>query len=131
MTPTINDVARMAGVSITTVSHVINATRFVSDDARKRVEDAMQALNYQPNSLARGLRMGLSKTIGLIIPDNSNLFFAEIARAIEDAGYKHGYSVILCNTDDDPQKEATYVNVLRSKQVDGVIFISAGGISEG
>jgi LacI family transcriptional regulator len=131
MTSTINDVARLAGVSITTVSHVINGTRFVSDELRQRVSDAMQTLNYQPNSLARGLRMGLSKSIGLIIPDNSNLFFAEIARAIEDAGYKHGYSVILCNTDDDPQKEDAYVNVLRAKQVDGVIFISAGGLSQG
>jgi LacI family transcriptional regulator len=131
MASTINDVARLAGVSITTVSHVINGTRFVSEDLRKRVADAMQTLNYQPNSLARSLRMGLSKSIGLIVPDISNLFFAEIARAIEDAGYQHGYSVILCNTDDDPQKEATYVDVLRAKQVDGVIFISAGGISEG
>ena len=131
MTSTINDVARLAGVSITTVSHVINGTRFVSEDACKRVTDAMQTLNYQPNSLARGLRMGLSKIIGLIVPDNSNLFFAEIARAIEDAGFQHGYSVILCNTDDDPQKEVAYVNVLRAKQVDGVIFISAGGASEG
>ena len=131
MASTINDVARLAGVSITTVSHVINGTRFVSQDARKRVTDAMQRLNYQPNSLARSLRMGSSKTIGLIIPDSSNLFFAEIARAIEDAGYQHGYSVILCNTDDDPQKEAAYVQVLSAKQVDGVIFISAGVVSQG
>jgi LacI family transcriptional regulator len=131
MTATIHDVARLAGASITTVSHVINGTRFVSADLLKRVNDAMEVLNYQPNGLARSLRMGLSKTIGLIIPDNSNPFFAEIARAIEDSGYQNGYSVILCNTDDNPEKEATYVNVLRAKQVDGVIFISAGGVSEG
>jgi len=129
-TMTIKDVAERAGVSITTVSHVINGTRFVSEDLSSRVLEAMQFLNYQPNSLARSLRMGQSKTIGLIVPDNSNLFFAEIARAIEDNGFEHGYSVILCNTDDDPVKEAAYVNVLFAKQVDGVIFISSGAASE-
>lgn len=122
---TIHDVAKKANVSTTTVSHVINGTRFVSEELKQRVLDAMASLNYQPNGLARSLRIGRSKTIGLILPDNSNSFFAEISHSIEDYGYKNGYSVILCNTDDDPDKEISYINVLINKQVDGIIFISA------
>jgi LacI family transcriptional regulator len=123
---TIKDVAERAGVSITTVSHVINDTRFVSEDLQKRVYDAMRELDYHPNTLARSLRSGRTKTIGLIVPDISNLFFAEVARKIEDRGLEHGYSVILCNTDDEGSKESEYINVLIAKQVDGIIFISAG-----
>ena len=91
----IKDVAIKAGVSITTVSHVINDTRFVSDELRERVFDAMRVLDFHPNTLARSLRSGRTKTIGLIVPDISNLFFAEVARKIEDRGLEHGYSVIL------------------------------------
>ena len=86
----------------------------------------MEKLNYYPNTLARSLRSGRTKTIGLLIPDISNLFFAEISRKIEDKGFEFGYSVILCNTDDDLSKEESYINVLLEKQVDGIIFISAG-----
>lgn len=123
---TIKDVAKTAGVSISTVSHVINETRFVSDELRERVLNAMEKLNYHPNALARSLRLGETKTIGLIIPDNSNPFFAEVARTIEDIGYKNGYSVILCNSDGNLDKEAAYINMLITKQVDGIILISAG-----
>ena len=123
---TIKDVARLAGVSTTTVSHVINETRYVSDELRASVLAAMEELNYRPNVLARGLRRGETKTIGLVVPDNSNLFFAEVARIVEDIGFENGYSVILCNSDDNLEKEAAYVNVLIAKQVDGVIFIAAG-----
>jgi len=126
----IKDVAKTAGVSISTVSHVINETRFVSDELRERVCHAMQELNYHPNAMARSLRLGETKIIGLIIPDNSNLFFAEVARTIEDIGYKNGYSVILCNSDGDMEKEAAYINMLITKQVDGVILISAGSQQE-
>jgi LacI family transcriptional regulator len=83
----IKDVAKKAGVSITTVSHVINETRYVSDDLKARVLSAMTALNYRPNTLARSLLSGRSRTIGLVIPDISNLFFAEISRKIEDKGF--------------------------------------------
>ena len=126
----IKDVAEKAGVSITTVSHVINETRYVSDDLKTRVQSAMEALNYRPNTLARSLRSGRSRTIGLVIPDISNLFFAEISRKIEDKGFEFGYSVILCNTDDDLEKEKRYIDVLLEKQVDGIIFISAGEAKE-
>ena len=127
---TIKDVAETAQVSISTVSHVVNGTRFVSKDLRLRVENAMQQLGYRPNALARSLRRGRTGTIGLVIPDNANLFFAEIAREIEELGFQNGYSVILCNTDDDPQKEIAYTTTLLEKKVDGIIFISAGGSEE-
>lgn len=123
---TIKDVAQMAGVSVTTVSHVINNTRYVSDGLRARVQDAIRELDYHPNALARGLRGGESRTIGLIVPDNSNPFFAEVARDIEDVGFAKGYSVILCNSDGDIKKESAYIEILIAKKVDGVIFIASG-----
>jgi len=124
---TIKDVALAASVSITTVSHVVNNTRFVEPDTRQRVLRMMDALGYQPNSLARSLRSGISKTIGLIVPDASNLFFAEIARKIEDYGFAQGYSVILGNSDNNPEKQSSYIKTLLAKRVDGMIFISSGG----
>ena len=124
---TIKDVAAQANVSTTTVSHVINNTRFVDPATRNRVLQCMHELGYQPNFLARSLRRGVSKTIGLIVPDAANLFFAEIARKIEDFGYQQGYSVILGNSDNNPEKQANYINTLLAKRVDGVIFISSGG----
>lgn len=120
---TIKDVAQQANVSIATVSHVINGTRYVSEELQERVRAAMNELGYRPNRLARGLRMGQTKIIGLIVPDNSNPFFAETAHIIEDVGYAHGYSVILCNSDYNAEKEETYVDILLDKQVDGIILI--------
>ncbi len=127
--PNIKDVAEKANVSITTVSHVINETRYVSDELVARVHKAMEDLDYRPNSLARGLRSGKTKTIGLVIPDISNQFFAEISRKIEDKGFEYDYSVILCNTDDDKNKEKNYIDVLIAKQIDGILFISTGDYS--
>ncbi|MGC8787476.1 MAG: LacI family DNA-binding transcriptional regulator [Anaerolineae bacterium] len=127
---TMKDVAQAAGVSVTTVSHVINETRYVSEELRERVLKAMEELNYHPNTLARSLRQGISHTIGLIVPDNSNPFFADVARAVETRGFEAGYSTILCNSDGQLEKELAYVNVLLAKQVDGVIFIAASSQSE-
>lgn len=124
--PTMKDVAQAAGVSVTTVSHVINETRYVSEDLRARVLQAMEELSYHPNILARSLRQGITHTIGLIVPDNSNPFFAEIARVAETVGFENDYSVILCNSDKNVERESAYINVLIAKQVDGVIFIAAG-----
>ncbi len=123
---TIQDVADLAGVSITTVSHVINGTRFVSEDLTQRVLQAMDQLGYKPNLLARGLRSGRTRTLGLVVPDMANLFFAEISRAIEEIAFNRGYSLIICNSADNPEKEKTYLGVLLAKQVEGIIFISAG-----
>lgn len=123
---TIREVAESAGVSYATVSHVINNTRLVSPETRERVLAAMAALNYRPNALARSLRQGKSNTIGLVLPDSANPFFAEISRSIEDEAFRKGYSVFLCNTELDTQRELFYVDVLSKKQVDGIIFIAAG-----
>ncbi len=123
---TIKEVAQLAGVSISTVSHVINDTRFVSSDRRARVERAMREVGYMPNGVARTLRSGKSHTIGLMLPDSSNPYFAEIARGIQNAAFDMGYGVLVCNTDDELEKEALYGTLLIEKQVDGVILIAAG-----
>jgi len=123
---TIKDVAQRAGVSVTTVSHVINKTRFVSDELKQKVLKAMEELSFKPNAVARSLRVKESNTIGLIIPDSTNPYFAEIGWGVEYSSRKHGYSVILCNSDDDLQKEESYINVLIEKQVDGIIIVAAG-----
>ena len=119
-------VAKRANVSVTTVSHVINETRPVSDELRQRVLTAMDELGYQPNLLARSLRQGKTHTIGMIIPDNANPFFAEMARGVEDTSFEQGYSVILCNSDGNLDKELLYANVLAEKRVDGILFVVAG-----
>ncbi len=124
---TIRDVANKAGVSTTTVSHVVNETRFVEETTRIRVQEVIQELGYKVNVAARSLRAGKTQTLGLVIPDASNLFFAEFSRKIEDFGFKAGYNVIICNTDNKSDKESAYLEALVSKQVDGVIFISSGG----
>jgi LacI family transcriptional regulator len=123
---TIREVAESAGVSYATVSHVINNTRFVSQETRERVQAAMTALNYRPNALARSLRQGKTNTMGLVLPDSANPFFAEISRSIEAEAFKQGYSVFLCNTELDTERELFYVDVLSKKQVDGIIFVAAG-----
>jgi LacI family transcriptional regulator len=122
---TIHDVAKKAGVSTATVSHVCNNTRYVSDDLRQKVFDAMKELNYKPNLMARRLKGGSLKTIGLIVPDCTNFFFAEISRAIDRCCFSLGYNIILCNTDNDMRQQSLYTDMLISKQVDGAIIISS------
>ncbi len=124
--PTIRDVAAYARVSPSTVSHVLNGTRFVDPGTEGRVRAAIEALGYRPNSVARSLRRRTTGTIGLLVPDISNPFFADVARSIEDAGFSEGYNVILCNSDGSETKEIAYIDVLLSKQVDGLILISSG-----
>jgi len=119
---TIKQVAQLAGVSFTTVSHVLNETRPVSVDARARVLAAVEALHYVPSALARSMKSRTTGTIGLIIPNNTNPYFSEVARGIEDSCYAAGYSVILCNSDDDPAKQRDYFNVLLEKRCDGLIL---------
>jgi LacI family transcriptional regulator len=119
---TMNDVARVADVSIATVSHVINGTRFVSPERVDRVHAAMRELDYTPDATARSLRVGRTDTIGLVIPDNSNPFFAELARWIEDAGFEAGYTTILANSNERPYRERRYITTLLSKRVDGLII---------
>lgn len=94
---------------------MINETRFVSEGLRARVLEAMEELNYQPSAVARSLRRKETQTIGMMVPDSSNPFFAEVARGIEDTSFGQGYSVILCNSDGDMEKEQFYINVLVEK----------------
>ena len=119
---TIKQVAQVAGVSFTTVSNVLNNTRPVSDEARAAVLAAVEQLHYVPSALARALKCRSTGTIGLIIPNNTNPYFSEVARGIEDSCYAAGYSVILCNSDDDPVKQREYLNVLLTKRCDGLIL---------
>lgn len=123
---TIHDVAKKAGVSTTTVSHVINQTRFVSESAARRVRRAMQELRYQPNAVARSLRRKHTRTLGLVLPDSSNPFFAEVARGVEDFSFQQGYNVLFGSSDGDLEKESAYLRVFIEKQVDGLIFVAAG-----
>lgn len=123
---TIHDVAKKAGVSTATVSHVINNTRPVSEELTNRVFSIIEELNYKPNSIAKSLRKGNTHTIALILPDNTNPFFAEIGQAIEIAAYESGYSVILCNTGGSKEKELEYIELLIQTRVDGVVFCGVG-----
>ena len=121
---TIVDVARRARVSASTVSHVINGTREVAPATRRRVEAAIEAVAYRPNALARSLRSGRSQTFGLILPDSGNPFFAEVGREIQLAAFDAGFSVFLCNTENDPAKEQRSVNLLTHTRVDGLVLVA-------
>jgi LacI family transcriptional regulator len=120
---TIKDVAKKAGVSIATVSYVVNDKRFVSDPVRKKVLHAIKELDYQRSDLARSLRQKKTLMIGLVIPDNTNPYFAEIARGMEDASFDLGYNVIFCNTDGNSDKEVSYIKMLTSKGIDGITLV--------
>jgi LacI family transcriptional regulator len=116
------EVARAAEVSVATVSHVINGTRFVSPALADRVQAAMGTLGYTPDATARSLRVRRTQTIGLVIPDNSNPFFAQLAQVIEEEGFEAGYTTILGNSTEQADRERRYVQTLVSKRVDGLIL---------
>jgi DNA-binding LacI/PurR family transcriptional regulator len=126
MRATIIDVAREAGVSTTTVSHVLNGTRSVAEPTRQRVQAAIERLSYEVNSLAQSLRSDRSQTIGLLVTDISNPFFTSLVRGVEDVANAADYSVMLCNTDEKPDKELTYLRMLRRKRVDAILMASTG-----
>lgn len=120
---TMHQIAHEAGVSLGTVSHVINATATVREPLRQRVFKAVKKLGYEPNELSRGLRLNRTSIVGMIIPDITNPFFPGLVRGVEDVAYKHQFRLVLCNTDNDPQKEATYLNQLRSFLPAGILII--------
>lgn len=122
---TIKDVARAAGVSPSTVSHVLNSSRRVSQDLAERVRSAAATLEYQPNAMARSLRLQTTATLGLVLPDSTNPFFAEVAQAAEETGFRHGYSVIVGNARGDLAVELVQIAALTSRQVDGLILIAS------
>lgn len=128
--PTMRDVARHANVSIATVSHVINDSRPVSDELRQRVQQAMAELGYHRNTVARALRSKQSLTIGVIVPDSTNPFFAEVTRGIEDVSLANDYSAIICDSRSELAREIMHTNNLLTKQVDGIIYVAGGAGSD-
>jgi LacI family transcriptional regulator len=119
--PTISDVARQADVSKTTVSHVINNTRFVEEDTRQRVLQAIAELGYRPSAVARSLTTNRTQTVGVIVSDASNHFFAEVLQGIEDILRPMDYASIICNTCEILEHEAHYLDLLMRQRVDGII----------
>jgi LacI family transcriptional regulator len=118
---TINDVAKKAGVSKATVSHVLNNTRFVEESTKNRVLLAIQEIGYRPSNVARSLTTNQTNTIGVVISDASNYFFGEILRGLEDILRPNGYGLVVCNTDETLQREAEYLDYLLRQRVDGIV----------
>lgn len=121
---TIQDVANAAGVSVATVSRVLNNHPSVSIKTRKRVQRVIKELNYQPNLLGRNLRRSETKMILVLLQNISNPFYSKVVKGIEDVGYRNGYHIMVCNTDSDPDKEKAYLSLLKNRLVDGVIFMA-------
>lgn len=118
----IKEVAKRAGVSSSTVSRVISGKNYVNEQTKERVLRAIKELDYRPNALAKSLKLGSSNTVALIVPSIENDIFPAIARGVEDTARKNGYTVILCNTDDDISVEKDYINKVRTRWVDGMII---------
>lgn len=129
MNVTIYDVAREANVSMATVSRVVNGNPNVKPATRKKVKEVIDRLGYRPNAVARGLASKKTTTVGVIIPDISNMIFAELARGIEDIATMYKYNIILSNSDQNKDKELHLLNTMLGKQVDGIVFMS-GNITE-
>jgi LacI family transcriptional regulator len=127
MTVTIEDVAERAGVSTATVSRVLSGTVGARPETRERVLSAVRALGYRPSLVARSLKLRRTQTVGLIITDVENPFFAETVRAVEDAAQELGYAIVLCNGAEDREREAGYLQVLADRRVDGMV-IATGGV---
>lgn len=128
--PTIYDIARLSQVSIATVSKVLNGTGRISEETRQRVMQAVEALGYERSTIATALAGKNTYTIGFLVPDVSNPFFSEILRGAEDAAFARGYSVLVCNTDHDPERERVYLRTLRQKQMDGLVIATGSTAAE-
>lgn len=120
---TMKDVARLAGVSTSTVSHVINKNRFVSESIADKVNAAVEQLNYAPSALARSLKLNQTRTIGMLLTASSNPFYSEVVRGVERSCYERGYSLILCNTDGDAERMNRSLETLLQKRVDGLLIM--------
>jgi len=125
-TPTIWDVARRAGVSPSTVSRILTGTTPVSAAKQEKVRQAIRRLGFRPNAVARSLKQRRSYTIGLLIPDITNPYFAEAAKGVEEAAHRGGFAVLLCDSENELAREARYLELLRERQVDGLIYVTAG-----
>lgn len=127
---TIKDVAKKAGVSPSTVSRALSGNASVKESTKQKILEAAKLLNYRPNLLAQGLKEGKTKTIGLIIPNIRNPIYPALARGVEDTAKKFGYSVVLCNTDEDVKAEKEYIQKLRKRWVDGLLIAPAAKETE-
>ena len=117
------DVARIAGVSTSTVSHVINKDRFVSEAITAKVDAAIKSLNYAPSALARSLKLNQTRTIGMLITASTNPFYSELVRGVERSCFERGYSLVLCNTEGDEQRMNRNLETLMQKRVDGLLLL--------
>ena len=122
MSLSIKDVALRAGCSIATVSRVLAGKGYISDEARQKVEEAVKELGYRPNRVARSLRAQKSRVIGLVLSDIRNPFFSEISRAVEAVAFRHGYTVLMCNTDEDPKREVQFLKLMEEEKVAGILL---------
>lgn len=122
MNVSIKDVAEKAGCSTATVSRVLSGTGYISEEAKASVLAAVEALGYKPNRAARNLRSKRSSVLGLILSDIRNPFFSAISRAIEDIALEAGYSTLICNTDEDPERESRYLDLMAEEKVAGIIL---------
>jgi LacI family transcriptional regulator, galactose operon repressor len=129
MPVTIKDVARESGVNTSTVSRALNNTYGVNDETRKHVREVATRLNYRTNQVARGLVTGRLHTIGLVVSDIRNPFFAEVARGAEDAAHRAGHDLVLCNSDLKAEKQMGYFDSLLAKRVDGIVMNSVAALS--
>ncbi|WED20756.1 HTH-type transcriptional repressor PurR [Vibrio sp. JC009] len=120
---TIKDVARLAGVSTTTVSHVINKTRFVAETTQQKVMEAVKELNYAPSAVARSLKCNSTRTVGMLVTQSTNPFLAEVVDGFESYCYRQGYTLILCNTGGIYEKQRDYIRMLAEKRVDGIFVL--------
>ncbi|KDM90024.1 substrate-binding domain-containing protein [Photobacterium galatheae] len=120
---TMKDIAKLAGVSTSTVSHVINKSRFVSDEIAERVNNAAKALNYAPSALARSLKVNRTQTIGMLVTTSTNPFFGEVVKGVERSCYQKGYNLILCNTEGDNERMKASIDTLLQKRVDGLLLM--------
>ena len=120
----IKDVAIRAGVSVTTVSRVLNNRGYIGKETRKKVEKAISEINYSPNQIARALQKSQSYILGIIVPDSNHPFFSELIKHVEVHASEQNYKVLICNSLDQPEKEANYISMLQENRVDGIIMCS-------
>ncbi len=123
---TIQDIAKAAGTSPSTVSRVLTGSAKVNPAKQQQIEEVIQRLNYRPSHIARSLKTSITHSIGLLINDITNPFYGAVARGVEEEAARNGYSLILCNTNEDPERELEYLQVLQDKRVDGIILGPTG-----
>ena len=123
----LKQVAELAGVSASTVSRALNGKSYVNEATRQKVLEAVEKTNYRPNVLAKSLKMGRSNTICLMVPSIQNLIFPEIARGVEDVARRNGFTVVLCNTDEDVAVEKAYIDKMKTRWIDGKVLSTNTG----